>query len=83
MSLAFLLSTIIQSSQTAQTVGYAIILIGFVFQTILCSGYGILVDILYSPDLPTWVTVVRWILTFYRHNIPFAFLERVLLKGFI
>jgi len=38
MSLAFLLSTLIHSSQTAQTVGYAVILIGFVFQTILCKN---------------------------------------------
>ncbi len=28
------------------------ILIGFVFQAILCSGYGILVDILYEENLP-------------------------------
>eukprot|EP01116_Phalansterium_solitarium_P019773 TRINITY_DN564_c0_g2_i1.p1 TRINITY_DN564_c0_g2~~TRINITY_DN564_c0_g2_i1.p1 ORF type:complete len:1819 (+),score=747.59 TRINITY_DN564_c0_g2_i1:87-5543(+) len=64
-SFAFFLSTLLKTARSAQTAGYAIILVGFVFQTILCSGYGILVDILYSPDVAHWVTAVRWLLTFY------------------
>jgi hypothetical protein len=37
---AFFLSSILNSSRLAQTVGYSVILIGFVFQSILCSAYG-------------------------------------------
>jgi hypothetical protein len=51
-SIAYFLSAIISRSKTAQTVGYAIILIGFVFQSILAGGYGILVDLLYSDGTP-------------------------------
>lgn len=51
IALAFLVSSLISRTQTAQTVGYAIVLIGFVFQAILCSGYGMLIDLLYNPGL--------------------------------
>lgn len=60
LSLAFVLSTLISRTKTAQTVGYAIVLVGFVFQAILCSGYGILVALLYAPDVELWVVFVRW-----------------------
>jgi hypothetical protein len=33
-------SAMINSQRTAQTVGYAVVLIGFVFQSVLQSGYG-------------------------------------------
>jgi hypothetical protein len=33
-------SSMINSQRTAQTVGYAVVLIGFVFQSVLQSGYG-------------------------------------------
>lgn len=67
---AFWLSSLISSSKTAQTVGYAIILVGFVFQAIMSSGNGALVDMLWAEDLPPWVVFVRWLLTQYP---PFNF----------
>lgn len=67
---AFWLSSLISSSKTAQTVGYAIILVGFVFQAIMSSGNGALVDMLWADDLPPWVLFVRWVLTQYP---PFNF----------
>jgi len=41
------------------------VLVGFVFQTILSSGNGILVDMLWTSTAADWVIAVRWILTFY------------------
>jgi hypothetical protein len=67
---AFFLSSLIASTKTAQTVGYAIILVGFVFQAIMSSGNGALVDMLWAEDLPDWVVFVRWVLTQYP---PFNF----------
>lgn len=45
-TMAFFLTTLIQSSATAQTLGYSIVLIGFVFQVILASGCKLLSSIL-------------------------------------
>ena len=52
---AFALSTLLTHTRTAQTLGYSIILIGFVFQVILCSMYAALIDLLYQTDGPAWV----------------------------
>lgn len=68
--LAFLLSTLISSQKTAQTVGYSFILCGFVLQTIICSAYGGLIDLLFMPDVAPWVRWVKWCLQFYP---PFNF----------
>lgn len=68
--LAFLLSTLISSQKTAQTVGYSFILCGFVLQTIICSAYGGLIDLLFMPDVAPWVRWVKWLLQFYP---PFNF----------
>lgn len=69
-SVGFFLSTLISKSKTAQTVGYAAVLIGFVFQAILNAGYGLLVDLLYSDDIKTWIKIVRWGFAIYP---PFNF----------
>jgi hypothetical protein len=34
-------------------------------QSILCSGYGILADLLYSADMKLWVKFIRWVFTMY------------------
>jgi hypothetical protein len=74
--LALFLSTVISTSRVAQTIGYAAILIGFVFQTILCSGYGVLVDLLYSPSVKTWVHAIRVIFELYPpFNLAKAFYD--------
>jgi len=69
-AVAVFISTLIQEAKTAQSVGYAVILLGFVFQTILCSAYGALIDLLYQPDVATWVACVKVALQFYP---PFNF----------
>jgi hypothetical protein len=53
--LAFLLSTVIVQTKTAQVVAYSAILCGFVFQTIICSAYGGLLDLLFDNTVPSWV----------------------------
>lgn len=68
--LAFFLSTLIGSSKTAQTVGYAMILIGFVFQNILGGFQGYFVALIFDGGNPNWVIAIRWILSFYP---PFLF----------
>lgn len=45
-ALAFFISTLLQRAATAQTLGYGVILLGFIFQSILGSAYGLLVDML-------------------------------------
>ncbi|QDZ20369.1 P-loop-containing nucleoside triphosphate hydrolase [Chloropicon primus] len=60
-----LLATLMSSVKAAQTVGYAIILVGFVFQVILGSGYGSLIYLLQSTSLPAWVTPIRYALHLY------------------
>eukprot|EP01138_Halocafeteria_seosinensis_P011339 gb/GECG01011582.1/.p1 GENE.gb/GECG01011582.1/~~gb/GECG01011582.1/.p1 ORF type:complete len:2138 (+),score=187.49 gb/GECG01011582.1/:1-6414(+) len=65
VAISFFLSTYISRTRTAQTVGYSIVLMGFVFQAIMSSGYGALVDMLYDPDIASWVRIVRGILTMY------------------
>lgn len=40
-------------------------LVGFVFQTILSSAYGGLIDLMLQSDVPFWLTIVRWVLTCY------------------
>ena len=65
MTIAFFLSTVISSSKTAQTVGYAIILVGFVFQSVLNSLNGLLVDFMWLRGAATWIVAVRWLLSCY------------------
>jgi ABC-type multidrug transport system ATPase subunit len=64
-ALAFFLSTLIKSSATAQTIGYGVILIGFIFQSILGSAYGMLIDMLYYQGAAAWVQALRIILFLY------------------
>jgi ABC-type multidrug transport system ATPase subunit len=65
MTVAFFISTLISSSKTAQTVGYAVILVGFVFQAVLNSLNGALVDMLWLRDAANWIVAVRYILSMY------------------
>lgn len=70
LCVCFFCSTLFKATRTAQTAGYAIILVGFVFQSILSSAEGRLADMLWAPDVPDWVVAIKWILTFYP---PFNF----------
>lgn len=65
MTVAFFLSTLIGNSKTAQTVGYAIILVGFVFQAVLNSLNGLLVDMLWLKGAAAWIVAVRYLLSCY------------------
>lgn len=56
-ALAALISTCVTRTRSAQTIGYSIILIGFVFQIIMDSGYAALVDILFADFVAAWVKV--------------------------
>lgn len=69
-SIAIFLSTIIGKVKTAQTVGYTLILMAFVFQTILCSAYGGLIDLLYLSDVAWWVHLL---LVVFESYPPFLF----------
>lgn len=70
VAMAFCFSAFTSRVQTAQAVGYGLILLGFIFQSILTSGYGVFVDILYSNDVPGWVVLLRFIFMQYP---PFNF----------
>lgn len=65
LCLAVFLSAFLSASKTAQTVGYSIILLGFVLQFLLTSAYAALVDLLFSDRLEAWVYGVRRLLTLY------------------
>ena len=65
VSASQLLATMMTTVKGAQTVGYAIILVGFVFQAILGSGYGSLIYLLQSTTLPAWVVPIRCLLQLY------------------
>eukprot|EP01091_Cochliopodium_minus_P001939 TRINITY_DN1188_c0_g2_i2.p1 TRINITY_DN1188_c0_g2~~TRINITY_DN1188_c0_g2_i2.p1 ORF type:complete len:1683 (-),score=415.80 TRINITY_DN1188_c0_g2_i2:354-4655(-) len=66
-NLAFLLSTLINRVKTSQTLGYSIILIGFVVQSILTGAYEYMILGFYSKSWGIWI---RYILQFYP---PFNF----------
>ncbi len=70
VAMAFCFSAFIQKVQTAQAVGYGLILLGFIFQSILTGGYGIFVDLLYSDMIPDWVVFIRIVFMQYA---PFNF----------
>ena len=70
VGLSFFLAAIVNSRKSAQTIGYSFILVGFVFQTIICTGYGSLIDLLFSNDVAWWVNVIRYVLQCYP---PFSF----------
>ena len=68
--LAFFLAAVVNTRKAAQTIGYSFILVGFVFQTIICTGYGALIDLLFSNDVAWWVNIIRYFLQCYP---PFSF----------
>lgn len=59
------LASVIQTAGAAQTVGYALILVGFVFQILLSLGNGLLVNMMWSVTAAPWVVFLRVLLTFY------------------
>jgi ABC-type multidrug transport system ATPase subunit len=63
--LAALVSTLVSTSKTAQTAGYGLILVGFVFQFVIGAGQGALADLLYSSGIAGWVVGVRAVLERY------------------
>lgn len=63
--LALFVSTLVHTIKTAQAIGYSLILLGFVLQTILCSGNGVLADLLYESGEKLWVKAVRYALSLY------------------
>merc|ERR1719502_1915033 len=63
--LLFGLLGIVKSVKAAQTIGYGVILVGFVFQTVICTGYGSLLYMFFSLDLPQWTHWVRRVLLLY------------------
>lgn len=70
VNMAFFFAAFVDRVQTAQAIGYGVILVGFIFQSILTSGYGMFVDILYSNQIPAWVVFLRWVFIQYP---PFNF----------
>jgi len=64
-ALAFFLSTLIDTTKLAQTVGLAAVLLSFVFQGILSAGSGSLVDCLWMKPIESWVVAIRWIMSLY------------------
>jgi hypothetical protein len=70
LALAVLLSTLISTSRTAQTVGYSLVLMGFVTQFVITSAAAGVLDLLYASDGSSWVTGVRYVLQMYP---PFNF----------
>jgi ABC-type multidrug transport system ATPase subunit len=65
VAVACCISAFISKLQTAQAVGYGIILLGFIFQSILTSNYGTFLEILFSDGVPDWVVFLRWIFVQY------------------
>eukprot|EP01103_Thecamoeba_quadrilineata_P015557 TRINITY_DN4957_c0_g2_i1.p1 TRINITY_DN4957_c0_g2~~TRINITY_DN4957_c0_g2_i1.p1 ORF type:complete len:1851 (-),score=296.09 TRINITY_DN4957_c0_g2_i1:13-5565(-) len=66
---SFFISTLVNTVATAQTIGYIVILVGFVFQAILTSFYGILFRLMYAQTIP-WIVALKWLLFLYP---PFNF----------
>ena len=62
---ALLVSTLLRTAKAAQTFGYGIVLVGFVLQTILSTGYGALIFVFYSEGLPAWAVWIRRALNLY------------------
>jgi len=61
-AVAACVSAFVGSTRTAQSVGYGLIIVGFVFQALLSGLYGLLVDVLTNPtNSPAVVAVVSFI----------------------
>jgi ABC-type multidrug transport system ATPase subunit len=65
VAFAFFISSILNTRKQAQTTGYAVILVGFVFQTIIATGNGALIDLLFASDVAWWVVLIRCALQMY------------------
>ncbi len=65
VGMACCLSAFLSKLRSAQVLGYGIILLGFVFQSILTSSYGMFLEILFSDQVPGWVVLLRWIFIQY------------------
>ena len=53
-----------RKSQAAQTVGYTIIIVGFIFQIVLSSGYGLLVNTVRHPQINSVVLTPSAVVVF-------------------
>eukprot|EP00667_Euglena_gracilis_P000155 EG_transcript_155 len=62
---AFLLSTLIPTTRTAQTIGFGMVLGGFVFQGIISGDYALLIHILDAPRLSLSERIMKNVLNFY------------------
>ena len=61
-AVAACVSAFVSSTHAAQSVGYSVIIVGFVFQALLSGLYGLLVDVLTNPDNTVAVRVVVLVL---------------------
>ncbi len=59
------MSTLVKRTKTAQTVAFTFVLIGFVFQVIIDTGYAALINILFASYVSWGVKAFRWILSLY------------------
>jgi len=59
------MSTLVKRTKTAQTVAFTFVLIGFVFQVIIDTGYAALINILFASYVSFGVKAFRWILSLY------------------
>lgn len=62
---ALWLSTLLPTTRTAQTIGFGLVLGGFVFQGIISGDYALLIHILDAPRLSLLETVMKRTLSFY------------------
>lgn len=62
VGVAVLCSAFISSTKTAQTTAFTVAIVGFVFTAIISSGYGGLLDLMYSTEVYPWVVQVRRII---------------------
>jgi ABC-type multidrug transport system ATPase subunit len=51
LSFAMLLSTFISSAKTAQTIGYSIVLVGFILQFVVSSNSAGIINLLFASDI--------------------------------
>lgn len=65
VEMGFFMSTLIGRVETAQTVSYGIILIGFVFQSFLSFSYAYFIQLFYDPNASAAVKLFRILLQFY------------------
>ena len=71
---AVLLSSTVTSGKSAQQLGYSVALISFMFISIVGSGSGILLTLLYSEQLKPWMRAIRGALLIASPALAYTFL---------